>query len=194
MKRSFVRTITVIVSILLPAVAFAGPFAVGSGGSVPNLSPTPNLANGYSGHHPVGEIRGWLYPTGMKTPPNSKETFGLFGTTRYALVLSPDSSAERETRPLGVDEDESLRSDFEFQRTMSHKLLRLVADPGEVSRLERELLSADKPIALEGQLSDSASPILTVSKIAEPKAYDATSSAIHSTNPVASRSSEIKTN
>jgi hypothetical protein len=181
-------------SMLLPAVAFAGPFAVGSGGPVPNLTPTPNLANGYSGQYRVAEVRGWLYPAGMKTPPNSKPTFGQFGTTRYAMILSLNTSSELETRPLGVDENESLRSDFGFQRTMSHKLLRLVADPVKVSRLETELLSADKPIALEGQLSDSASPILTVSQIVEPEARETTFSEKHLKNPLASRSSETKAN
>jgi hypothetical protein len=77
---------------------------------------------------------------------------------------------------------------------MGHKVLRLVADPVKVRRLERELLSADKPIALEGQLSDSASPILTLIQIAEPKASDATSSETQLKNPLASRSSDTKTN
>ena len=73
-------------------------------------------------------------------------------------------------------------------------MLRLVADPVKVRRLERELLSADKPIALEGQLSDSASPILTVSQIVEPEARETTFSEKHLKNPLASRSSDTKTN
>lgn len=192
MKRSFFPMIVMLASVLLPKVALAGSFAVGSVGTVPGI--TPNLANGYNGQYLGVEVRGWLYPAGMKTPPNSKPTFGQFGSRRYAMILSRDSSSAGETSPFGVDQDETDRSNFEFQRTMSHKLIRIVVDSRQDQRLESELLSADKPIALEGQVSGSASPILTVRQIAEPKANDTTSSAMSSANPVASRSSQIAPN
>jgi hypothetical protein len=79
---------------------------------------------------------------------------------------------------------------------MAHKLVRIVVDSRQNKQLESELLSADKPLALEGWVSDSPSPILTVLQIeiAPPEAYGATSPAMHLANPVASRSSQIKPN
>ncbi len=185
MRRMFFRMSVMLVSALLPAVALAASFSVGSVGTVPGLIPNP--ANGYKGQYLGFEVRGWLYPASMKTPPNSKPTFGQFGSTRYAMILSRNLSADGETSPLGVNEYENFRSDFEFQSTMSRKLLRIVVDSRQGKFLESELLSADKPIALEGQISDSASPILTVRQIAEPKANESTSQPTHLANPLASR-------
>jgi hypothetical protein len=192
MKRSFFSMIVAFASVPFSTVVLAGSFAVGSVGTVPGV--TPDLANGYNGQYLGTEVRGWLYPAGMKTPPNSKPTFGQFGTMRYAMILSRDSSSLSGNSPFGIDQDENEPSNFEFQRTVSHKLLRIVVDSRQDKRLESELLSADKPIALEGQVSGSASPILTLQQIAEPKADDTTSSAIDSANPVASRSSQITRN
>ena len=112
------------------------------------------------------------------------------------MILSHDSSTEPEAHPLGIDAHENLRSDFGFQTTLSLKLVRIVVDAQQNKELESELLSADKPIALEGWVSDSASPILTVLQIemAPPEAYGATSPAMHPANPVASLSSQIKPN
>lgn len=192
MKRSFFRTIVVFMSVLLPAGAFAASFSVGSVGPVPTL--TPNFGNIYGGQYPGVGVRVWLYPAGMKTPPNAKLIFGQLGSTRYAMLLNLDSSSERAVDPLGVDPDENLRSDFELQRTMSRKLLRIVVDSRQDKRLEGELIGADQPIEFEGRVSGSASPILTVLQIAEPTASEGASSAMHLTNPVASRSSELKPN
>ena len=112
------------------------------------------------------------------------------------MLLSHDSSSEPEANPLGIDEHENLWSDFGFQTTLSLKLVRIVVDSRQNKQLESELLSADKPLALEGWVSDSAGPILTVLQIeiAPPEAYGVTSPAIHPANPVASRSSQIKLN
>ena len=112
------------------------------------------------------------------------------------MLLSRDLSPKPEANPPGINQDENLRSDFGFQTTVSRKLVRIVVDARQNKQLERELLSADKPLALEGWVSDTPSPILTVLQIeiASPEAYGATSPATHLANPVASRSSQIKAN
>lgn len=192
MRKTSFRMIVVFVSVLLPAAALAASFSAGSVGTVPGLIPNP--ANGYNGQYLGIDVRGWLYPADMKTPPDSQPTFGQFGTTKYAMILNRASSSGAETGPLGVDESGNSRAEFQFRRTLSRKLLRIVVDSRQDKLLESELLSADKPIALEGQVSDSASPILTVRQVAEPKANDAAPSAMSSANPVASRSSQMAPN
>ena len=112
------------------------------------------------------------------------------------MLLSPDSSSESETISPGIDEHDNLQSDFGFQSTISRKLVRIVVDARQNEHLESQLLTVDKPIALKGWLSDSASPILNVLEIeiAPTEAYGATSPAMHLANPIASRSSQIKPN
>jgi hypothetical protein len=187
MKRSFFRMVVMLLGVLLPTIARAGSFAVGSVGTGASLY--PSIANVYNGPDLGVQVRVLLYPAGMKTPPNSKVTFGRIGSTRYAMLVSPNSPSEPEATPPGIDEDENLRSVFGFQTTMNHKLVRIVVDARQSKHLESELLSADKPIGLEGWVSDSASPILTVLQIeiASPEAHAATSPPIELANPVASR-------
>jgi hypothetical protein len=131
----------------------------------------------------------------MKTPPNSNVTFGQIGSTRYVMLLSRDLSPQPEANSPSINQDENLRSDFGFQTTVSHTLIRIVADARQNKQLESELLSADKPLALEGWVSDSRA-LLTVQQIevAAPEAYGATSPSMPLANPVASRASQIKPN
>jgi hypothetical protein len=186
--------IMMLLGVLLPTIARAGAFAVGSVGTGASLY--PNIANVYSGPDLGVQVHVVLYPAGMKTPLDSKVTFGRIGSTKYAMLLSRFSSSEPKANLLSIDENENLRSDFGFQTKMAHKLVRIVVDSRQNKQLESELLSADKPLALEGWVSDSPSPILTVLQIeiAPPEAYGATSPAMHLANPVASRSSQIKPN
>ena len=192
MKKSFFRMI-VMLGILLPTMARAGSFAVGSVGTGASFFPNSNV---YSGPDLGVQVHVLLYPNGMKTPPNSNVTFGRLGSTKYAMLLSRDSSPKPDAIPPGTNQDENLRSDFGFQTTVSRKLVRIVVDAPQDKQVESELLSADKPLALEGWVSDSPSPILTVLQIeiAPPGVYGATSPAMHQENPVASRSSQIKPN
>jgi hypothetical protein len=197
MKRSLFRKVLMLLGVLLPTVACAGSVGVGSVGvgSV-GVSLYPSIANVYSGPDLGVQVRVLLYPAGMKTPPNSKVTFGRIGSTSYAMLVSPDSSSEPGAAPPGIDEHENLRSDLGFQSTMSRKLVRIVVDTRQSKHLESELRSADKPIGLEGWVSDSASPILTVLQIetAPHEAHVATSPAMELTNPVALRASQIRPN
>ena len=66
------------------------------------------------------------------------------------MLLSPDLSPKPEATPSGINQDENLRSDFGFQTTLSRKLVGIVVDAPQDKQLEGELLSADKPLALEG--------------------------------------------
>lgn len=185
MKKSFFRMIVMLLGVLLP-VARAGAFAVGSVGTGAGFYPNSNV---YSGPDLGVQVHVLLYPAGMKTPPNSKVTFGQIGSTRYAMLLIPDLSPKPEATPPGINQDENLRSDFGFQTTVSRKLVRIVVDAPQDKQVESGLLSADKPLALEGWVSDSPSPILTVLQIeiAPPEAYGATSPSMPLANPVASR-------
>ena len=194
MKRSCVRIIVILCGILLPTLACAGSFAVGSVGAGSVI--LRNNANVYSGPDLGVQVHVLLYPAGMKTPSNSEVTFGRIGSTKYAMLLSRDLSPKPEATPPGINQDENLRSDSGFQSTVSRKLIRIVVDARQNKQLESELLSADKPLALEGWVSDSPSPILTVLQIeiAPPEVYGATSPALNLENPVASRSSQIKPN
>jgi hypothetical protein len=194
MKKSLFRMTVMLLGVLLPTIARAGAFAVGSVGTGAGFY--PNIGNVYSGPDLGLQVHVVLYPAGMKTPPNSKVTFGQIGSTRYAMLLSRDLSPKPEANPPGINQDENLRSDFGFQTTVSRKLIRIVVDARQNKQLESELLSADKPLALEGWVSDSPSPILTVLQIeiAPPEAYGVTSPAMPLANPVASRSSQIKPN
>jgi hypothetical protein len=90
-----------------------------------------------------------------ETPPNSNVTFGQIGSTRYVMLLGRDLSPQPEANSPSINQDENLRSDFGFQTTVSHRLIRIVADARQNKQLESELLSADKPLALEGWVSDS---------------------------------------
>jgi hypothetical protein len=193
MKKSFFRMIVMLLGVLLPTIARAGAFAVGSVGTGAGFYPNSNV---YSGPDLGVQVHVLLYPAGMKTPPNSNVTFGQIGSTRYAMLLSPDLSPKPEANPPGINQDENLRSDFGFQTTVSRKLVRIVVDAPQDKQVESGLLSADKPLALEGWVSDSPSPILTVLQIeiAPPEAYGVTSPAMPPANPVASRSSQIKPN
>jgi hypothetical protein len=187
MKKSLFRMTVMLLGVLLPTIARAGAFAVGSVGTGAGFY--PNIGNVYSGPDLGLQVHVVLYPAGMKTPPNSKVTFGQIGSTRYAMLLSRDLSPKPEANPPGINQDENLRSDFGFQTTVSRKLIRIVVDARQNKQLESELLSADKPLALEGWVSDSPSPILTVLQIeiAPPEAYGATSPSLPLANPVASR-------
>ena len=193
MKSSRFRMVVMLLGVLLPTIARAGAFAVGSVGTGAGFFPNSNVYNGPD----LGvQVHVLLYPTEMKTPPNSNVTFGQIGSTRYAMVLSRDLSPKPEATPPGINQDENLRSDFGLQSTMNRKLVRIVVDAGQSTHLESELVSADKPIALEGWVSDSASPILTVLQIeiAPPEAHVAASPAMELANPVAFRASQIKPN
>ena len=194
MKRSCFRVIVMLCGILLPTLGRAGSFAVGSVGTGSVV--LGNNANVYSGPDLGVQVHVLLYPAGMKTPSNSEVTFGRIGSTKYAMLLSRDLSPKPEATPPGINQDENLRSDSGFQSTVSRKLIRIVVDARQNKQLESELLSADKPLALEGWVSDSPSPILTVLQIeiAPPEVYGATSPALNLENPVASRSSQIKPN
>ena len=194
MKRSLFRMIVMLLAVLLPTIARAGSFAVGSVGTSAGVY--PSIANVYNGPDLGVQVHVLLYPTEMKTTPNSNVTFGQIGSTRYAMVLSRDLSPKPEATPPGINQDENLRSDFGLQSTMNRKLVRIVVDAGQSTHLESELVSADKPIALEGWVSDSASPILTVLQIeiAPPEAHVAASPAMELANPVAFRASQIKPN
>jgi hypothetical protein len=131
-----------------------------------------------------------------ETPPNSNVTFGQVESTRYVMLLSRDLSPQPEANSPSINQGENLRSDFGFQTTVNHRLIRIVADARQNKQVESELLSADKPLALEGWVSDSPRPILTVQQIevAAPEAYGATSPSMPLANPVASRASQIKPN
>jgi hypothetical protein len=193
MKTSFFGMVVMLLGVLLPTIARAGAFAVGSVGTGAGFYPNSNV---YSGPDLGVQVHVLLYPTGMKTPPNSNVTFGQIGSTRYAMLLRRDLSPKPEATPPGINQDENLRSDFGFQTTVSRKLVRIVVDAPQDKQVESELLSADKPLALEGWVSDSPSPILTVLQIeiAPPEAYGVTSPAMPLADPVASRSSQIKPN
>jgi hypothetical protein len=180
-KQSIFQLMVAIPSILLPAAAFALSVA----GGLPSGSVAPNLSDFYHEPHLVVEVRGWIYPVGMKPPAGAPVIWGKIGPTEYAMLLTSDLSAQHETNPFGIGENENLRSDTAFQRTMRHKRVRIVTDSGQDKQLD-DLRSADKPIALDAWVSDSPSPLLTILLIDPPDVDDATTPAMIGASPTRS--------
>jgi hypothetical protein len=182
-KKSIFQLMVATTSMLLPAAAFALSVA----GGLPSGSVAPNLFEDfYHGPHLVVEVRGWIYPVGMKPPADAPVIWGKIGPTEYAMLLTPDLSAKHEISPFGIGENENLRSDTAFQRTIRHKRVRIVTDSQQDKQLDADLRSADKPIALDAWVSDSPSPLLTILLIDPPDVDDATSPAMIGASPTRS--------
>jgi hypothetical protein len=123
----------------------------------------------------------------MKPPANAPVIRGKIGPTEYAMLLTPDQLAKEETIPAGKDEDENLRSDSEFYRVMTQKLVRVVIESRQSKQLADDLRGADEPIALDGWVSGSASPLLTIGRIGSANVDDATTLAILGINQARAR-------
>jgi len=160
-KKSIVQLSVAVAGILLPAAAFA----LSVGGGVPGVAVIPNSAESYNGPHFGVEVQGWLYPVGMKPPAGAPVIQGKVGSSKYAMLLTSELSTKREIDPFGVDENDNLRSETAFRRTLGHKLVRIVTERRLSKQLDAELRSADRPIAVDGWVSDSPSPLLILSFI-----------------------------